>query len=43
MDAVDAAAGPEVDDHELSFELVLEGPFFVIGRVEPCNASRYLS
>ena len=35
MDAVDAAAGPEIDHHELSLQLVFEGQRLVIARVQP--------
>ena len=35
MDAVDAAAGPEVDDDELAFELLIERPGLIVLGVQP--------
>ena len=42
MDAVDAAAGPEVDDDEFALQLLLEGPGLVIWCVQPRDPSRDL-
>lgn len=42
VDTIDAAARPEVDDDELSFELIVEGPSLVVPRVQPRNTVRHL-